>query len=164
MTDCYPPVWQRLKLLKLAEALNCWDRALRRDECGDPRIVGKYGHVYAIPGTLDRPGIEGFRIYFRGASEFEEPSTSKAWTYAKRSLAFCEILNDGDGEGMLFLDRLPTPEEAEAIRDKLGIRKRTEYSEETLARKRAAILKARRNSALETALAEEPVSLAMDEL
>jgi hypothetical protein len=136
MVDIYPPPRQREALLKLIEALGCWDRALKRDECGDWRVVGKLGHIYAIPGTLDRPEVEGFQIYFRGAPEFAEPTSSQAWTWAKKALAFCEVINDGDDEGMLFLDRLPTPEETEAIRDKLGIRKRTEYGEEVLARKR----------------------------
>jgi hypothetical protein len=46
-------------------------------------------------------------------------------------------------EGMLFLARLPTPEEAEIIRDKLRIAKRAEFSEEVLAQKREGMLKAR---------------------
>jgi hypothetical protein len=54
MPDRYPPAMQRPALLKLAEALGCRDNALRRDECGDWRIVGRLGHIYAIPGPLDR--------------------------------------------------------------------------------------------------------------
>jgi hypothetical protein len=127
----FPPTRQREALLKLIEALGCRDAALRRDECGDWRIKGRYGHIYAIPGTLDRPVVEGFQIYFRGA---EEPLSSKGWTYAKRALAFCEVTNDGDNEGMLFLDRLPTGEEAEVIRAKLGVAKKREVSAEELAR------------------------------
>jgi hypothetical protein len=144
VADIYPPTRQREALLRLIEALGCWDRALRRDECSDWMLKGKYGHIYAIPGTLDRPKAEGFQIYFRGAPEFEEPTNSQAWTWTKKLLdPFCEVTNDGDTEGILFLDRLPTKEEAEVIRDKLGIRKRTEYDEETLARKREAALMAR---------------------
>jgi hypothetical protein len=144
LADIYPASRQREALLKLVEALGCWDRALKRDECGDPRIVGKLGHIYAVPGTLDRPKAEGFLIYFRGAPEYEEPTDSQAWTWAKKLLEpFCQVTQDGDTEGILFLDRLPTKKEAEAIRDKLVIRKRVEYDEETLARKREAILMAR---------------------
>jgi hypothetical protein len=122
MTDIYPPTRQREALLKLIEALGCRDACLRRDECGDWAVLGKQGHIYAIPGTLDRPKAEGFQIYFRGAPKFEEPADSKAWTWAKKWLKpFCEVTNDGDTE-------------AEIIRDKLGIPKKREVSEEERAR------------------------------
>jgi hypothetical protein len=54
MTDLFPPVAQRPRLLAFAEA--CCTRAdkLRRDECGDWAIFGKHGHVYAVP--------EGYRF------------------------------------------------------------------------------------------------------
>jgi hypothetical protein len=39
--DIYPASAQRAALLKLMPALGCSDTALRRDECGDPRIEGK---------------------------------------------------------------------------------------------------------------------------
>jgi hypothetical protein len=129
MTDIFPLAKQRPALLALRDALGCRDNALRRDECGDWRIVGKLGHVYAVPGSLDRPKAEGFQIYFRGSGEFEEPPRgSPAWSYVKKAMAFCEVTNDGDGEGMMFLDRLPTAAEAEIIRDKLGIAKKREVS------------------------------------
>jgi hypothetical protein len=156
VADIYPAPRQREALLKLVEALGCWDRALRRDECGDWRLVGKLGHIYAIPGTLDRKGVEGFQIYFRGAPEFEEPTSSQAWTWAKKALAFCEVTNEGHDEGMLFLSRLPTAEEAEVIRDKLGIRKRVTYDEETLARKREQALMARQGWGKKPASEGEP--------
>jgi hypothetical protein len=141
MVDIYPPAKQREALLKLVEALGCRDACLRRDECGDWRIVGRFGHIYAIPGTVDRPGVEGFQIYFRGAAEFEEPPKgSKAWAFAKKAMPFCELTNDGDDEGMLFLDRLPAPEEAEIIRDKLHIAKKREVSAGELERLRAMSL------------------------
>jgi hypothetical protein len=127
--DLYPPTVQREALLKLVEALGCWDRALRRDECGDWRINGKLGHIYAVPGTLDDAKREGFQIYCRCAEEFEEPTSSQGWTWAKKVLSFCEVVNDGDDEGMLFLARLPNPEEAAAIRDKIGITKKREISD-----------------------------------
>jgi hypothetical protein len=40
------------------------DNALRGDECGAWSGAGRFGHIYAVPGTLDRPGVEGFQIYF----------------------------------------------------------------------------------------------------
>ena len=146
MTDKYPPAVQRPALLKLVEALGCRDAALRRDECGDWRINGKYGYIYAVPGIPwgGMEKTEGFQIYFRGAREFEEPTSSQAWTWARKMLEpFCRVTQDGDMEGMLFLARLPTPEEAEIIRDKLRIAKRAEFSEEVLAQKREGMQKAR---------------------
>jgi hypothetical protein len=46
------------------------------------------------------------------------------------------VTQDGDEEGMLITDRLPTAEEAEAIRSYLGINKEREYHNETFARLR----------------------------
>jgi hypothetical protein len=138
MTDKYPPVVQRPELLKLVEALGCREAALRRDECGDWRINGKYGYIYAVPGIPwgGMEKTEGFQIYYRGAEEFGEPSTSRGWTFAKEAMPFCRVTQDGDMEGLLFLGRLPTPEEAAIIRDKLWIAKKPERSEEELARLR----------------------------
>lgn len=135
MVDTYPPTVQRLALLKLVGALGVRDNTLRRDECGDWRISGRVGHIYAVPGSLARRGVEGFQIYFRGAREFEEPLDSKAWTWAKKALPFCDVTNDGDEEGMLFLDHLPIAEEAAVVRDKLGIAKKREMGEEEMARR-----------------------------
>jgi hypothetical protein len=151
MTDKYPPAVQRPALLKLVEALGCRDAALRRDECGDWRINGKYGFIYAVPGMTVHglPPGEGFQLYFRGG-EFEA-TTSKAWTYAKAALSFCALAQDGDTEGLLFLARLPTPQEAEVIRDKLRIAKKAEYSEDVLAQKREGMQKAREKLGSRTA-------------
>jgi hypothetical protein len=129
MADIHPPAKQRVALLGLVEALGCRDASLRKDECGDPRIVGKLGHIYAVPG--------GFQLYFRGAPEFEELTSSQSWTWGKKALAFAKVTNDGDGEGMLFLDRLPTAAEAEIIRAKLVIAKKREVSEAELERLRS---------------------------
>jgi hypothetical protein len=81
MSSAYPPAVQRPALLKFAEASGSASTALRRDECGDPRINGKYGHIYAVPGTLDAPGLEGFQLCCRCES-------ARARTYAKRVLSF----------------------------------------------------------------------------
>ena len=58
MSDIYPPKVQREALLKFAEALCSRDNALRRDENGDWRISGKFGHIYGVP--------EGFQIMVVG--------------------------------------------------------------------------------------------------
>jgi hypothetical protein len=59
------------------------------------------------------------------------------WTATKARLAFCKVTQDGEEEGCLRLFHLPTPDQAEAIRDALGIQKRREVSAEVLERLRA---------------------------
>lgn len=119
-------------MLKLIEALGARENSLRRDECGDWRINGRFGCIWSEP--MD--GVVGYQIYFRGASELEEPTTTQAWTWAKKGLSFCRVTQDGDAEGMLFLDRLPTETEAAILRDKLKIAKKRELSDEELDRLR----------------------------
>jgi len=70
----YPPSVQRPALLDLVKALGCRDNALRRDECGDWRVEGRHGHVYAVPG---------FQFFVMGW-------TTKGWNAAKAALAFAE--------------------------------------------------------------------------
>ena len=126
MVDIYPPVRQRPALLELVKALGCRDSALRRDECGDWRIEGRSGHIYAVPGSLDRPETPGFQIFIAGSSRW--------WTNTKAALKpFAEIASDGDDEGMHFIFRLPTPVEAEVIRHFVGVAKKRAMTEEALA-------------------------------
>lgn len=128
MADIYPPAVQRPALLELVKALGCRDNALRRDECGDWRIEGRSGHIYAAPGSLERPDTPGFQIYV-------ERESVREWSYAKKALKpFADLTNDGDDDGMLFLDRLPTADEAEVIRQYVGIAKKRVLSEEERAR------------------------------
>ena len=82
--DLYPTNKQRAALKKLATALNSSPTALRIDECGDPRINGSQGHVYAVP--------KGYQL-------FVMTETARQWTAAKKALAFSSIWNDGDEEG-----------------------------------------------------------------
>jgi hypothetical protein len=114
--DIFPPAKQRPALLALRDALGCRDNALRRDECGDWRINGKRGHIYAIP--------DGFQIVV-------QCETAREWSYARKALKpFAALANDGDEEGVLFLDRLPTVEEAETIRQYVGVAKKRVLSDE----------------------------------
>jgi hypothetical protein len=128
--DTHPPAKQRAALLKLVSALGCREAALRRDECGDWRIEGSNGHVNAVPGTLNQPNRPGFMLYFMTGSP-------KAWTFAKRALAFAKIVNDGDEEGAFVMLRLPSADEAGLIRRYWGIPKRREVSEAELDRLRS---------------------------
>ena len=124
--DIFPTTKQRAALAKLMSALGCREAALRRDECGDWRISGSRGHIYAVPGGA-RPS---FMLYVMTQS-------ARAWTFAKRALSpFAKVINDGDEEGSVIMHRLPTKAEAEVIRRYCGVPKRVEYSEATLAGKR----------------------------
>jgi hypothetical protein len=88
-------------------ALDATTGALRRDACGDYAIIGKDGHIYA-----DGAG------YLLCVSTDE---SARRWGFVKKRLAFCQLRQDGDDEGALHLDRLPTPAEAEAIREAMSI-------------------------------------------
>jgi hypothetical protein len=123
----YSPNKQRAALKKLATALNSSSTALRIDECGDPRINGAHGYVYAICGTLDEPKAPGFQLYLDSA-------TPRAWTAAKKVIIpFANVLSDGDTEGMFVMHRLPSDAEAKVIRSYLGIRKRRCLSDDARA-------------------------------
>jgi hypothetical protein len=114
--DIFPPAEQRLALLALREALGGRDNALRRDECGDWAIFGKRGHIYAAP--------DGFQIVVQCDS-------AREWSYARKALkSFAALTNDGDEEGVVFLDRLPTVEEASTIRQYVGVAKKRVLSDE----------------------------------
>ena len=93
---------------------------------GDYQISGKTGYVLANGA--------GYLLYVtideRTATE-REPS-SRPWKNAKARLAFCKVTQDGDWEGCLVLDRLPTAQEAVVIREVLGIRKRRRMTAEAL--------------------------------
>jgi hypothetical protein len=59
------------------------------------------------------------------------------WTYTKRRLSFGVVTLDCEDEGCLRLHQLPTPEQANVIRDILGIHKRREVSAAELERLKA---------------------------
>ncbi len=92
-------------------------------------ITGKSGHIFG-DGT-------GYAIF---VSTDESP---RRWTNTKKRLAFCNVSQDGDDEGVLALDRLPTPEEASIIREAIGIRKRRHLSAEERAQKAITLERAR---------------------
>jgi hypothetical protein len=105
----------RETLLPLLEALNCRRTCLRRDECGDWAIRGLKGHLYAAP--------EGFQMFVLGCG------SARAWTAAKKALAFATVTQDGDEEGGMIFSSLPTPEQAASIRRYCAIPKRRELSD-----------------------------------
>jgi hypothetical protein len=62
--------------------------------------------------------------------------SARHWS-AKEDLSFCRLTQDGEDEGCLRLQQLPTAAQAIAIRDVLGIRKRADRGAEELERRRA---------------------------
>lgn len=128
--DIFPPAKQRPALLKLAAVMDSRVAALRRDECGDWAIFGKYGHVYAVP--------EGLQLVVGTAIEScdsQNPRyySKRQWNSDKNKLGFCRLTQDGDGDGCLILGRMPTATEAVTIRTVLGIPKRRHLSQQQLA-------------------------------
>ena len=109
----------RADLQTLLIALDTSNRGLRCDACGDYAIHGKDGTIYA-----DGAG------YLLCATAGE---SARRWGFIKKRLAFCRVTQDGDDEGCLHLDRLPTEAEADVIREALGIRKRKHLRDDTLA-------------------------------
>jgi hypothetical protein len=107
----------------LLVALGAWDRALRRDECGAWRIKGNHGHIYTWGDC------KSWVLYVACRS-------GQHWTWTKKRLSFCEVTQDCDEEGCVRLHELPTAEQAVAIREALGIRKRMEIGAEQLERLR----------------------------
>lgn len=109
----------RAHLEALLTVLDATRRAFRRDSCGYWVIKGKRGHIYADgKGFLIVVGTEG---------------SIRLWTNTKRKLGFCQVTQDGDDEGCLHLDHLPTPAEADLIRDALKIRRKRHYTPDQLA-------------------------------
>jgi hypothetical protein len=111
----------------LLTALGAWNRALRRDECGAWRITGTRGSIHTW-------GDGKTWVLWVGCR------SSQHWTWTKKGLAFCSVTQDGDDEGWLRLFALPTPEQAAAIRDALGIRKKMELSGDERERRRKMAL------------------------
>lgn len=116
----------RAQQKRLLAALNAWDGALRRDECGEWRLDGKWGSIHSWgDGTT-------WVIYATCRSE-------RHWTATKGRLSFCDVTQDGSTEGCLRLHQLPTHEQATVIRDVLGVRKRMEFTPDDLERRRASM-------------------------
>lgn len=117
----------RQRLQALLTALDATPRALRRDPCGTFAIMGKAGHIFA-------DGLGYLLCVCTG-------ELVRRWTGVKSRLRFCRVTQDGDDEGCLHLDRLPTRTEASAIREALGIRQRTHFSAETIASLRSRFIR-----------------------
>jgi hypothetical protein len=108
----------------LMVTLNASPSCLRRDDAGLWILRGSRGYV-----STWGDGVSWQLVVF----------TARQWNFRRDVLAaFAEVTWDGDTYGCLLLRRLPTVDEADVIRDILGIRKRVEMSEELLAGHRLA--------------------------
>ena len=110
---------ERVHLETLLTALDARPRALRRDGCGDWAIKGRRGCICADG--------DGFLIVVCAGD------SARRWANTKTKLSFCRMTQDGDDEGCLHLDRLPTPKEADMIRDPLKIKRKRHYTPDQLA-------------------------------
>jgi hypothetical protein len=125
----------RVRLTDLLRALGASDITLRRERCrgdvpGDLAIIGKSGWIYP-------DGDASFMLYVETSyrdynGELVEGSVRR-WSNIKDRLGFCQVTVDADSDGTLRLDRLPTPVEADAIREALGIKRRRYLTAEALA-------------------------------
>jgi hypothetical protein len=97
----------RAELETLLTALHGAKNSLRPDDCGDPTITGSRGTIRACNGK--------YSVYLQCHS-------IRAWNAAKKQLAFATVSQDGDDEGILTFTRVPTQDEAETIRDYIGLR------------------------------------------
>ena len=87
----------RSRLETLLGVLDASPTALGLDDCGDWAIFGKLGYIY-IHG-------QGFLFYVTTGE------SARRWFNVKQRLNFCRLTQDGDDEGCLHLDRLPTKTE-----------------------------------------------------
>jgi hypothetical protein len=106
----------RAQQLRLLAALGAWDRALRRDELAAWCIQGARGSIYTSGDG------KTWVLYVACRS-------ARHWSAVRIKLAaFATITQDADEEGVARLHDLPAPEQAEVIREALGIRKRVAVS------------------------------------
>lgn len=101
-------------LQRLSGHLKTSYNRIRLDECGDWNIFGKKGKIFT--------DAQLWYVYTGGDSK-------RQWNNIKAKLKFMIVSQDGDDEGILKLERMPTEKEAEVIRKVLQLRKSVELSE-----------------------------------
>jgi hypothetical protein len=114
----------KLLLQTLSDALDISHQRIRLDPCRDWNIVGTRGHVFTDT-----------KLWY----VFVAATSKRRWNNIKNNLAFMEVSQDGDEEGILKLERMPTPLEAKTIRAVIGLRPRTKPTEEQKAELRDRI-------------------------
>ncbi len=117
------------RLETLLTALDASPLALRRDKCAEWAINGRLGHIFADGA--------GFLLCVTTGGSI------RRWTKVKQRLGFCRVTQNGDNEGCLRLDHLPTPVEAATIRKALRIRRLRHLSSQAMAQAMGALKRAR---------------------
>ena len=108
------------QLRSMLTALDVAGNQMRLDECRTWTIMGKRGYV-ATWG-------DGARWFIYCA-----PGSGRKWNNLRRDLSpLGKCTQDGDDEGIIRLDRLPTAEEATAIRKAVGLIKRPPINPEVV--------------------------------
>lgn len=102
-------------LQRLSEAINTSVERIHLDECGDWNIFGRKGKIFTDS-----------KLWYVNLS----CNSKRHWTATKKKLNFMEVSQDGDEERILKLERMPSQEEAEAIRNTVGLNKRPALTEE----------------------------------
>jgi hypothetical protein len=119
----------RVSLKGLLLALDASPVSLKRDlvrgegRTGDLAVHGRLGHIY--------PDGDGYLLCIVAADELDQ--SARRWSNVKQRLGFCQLRQDGDAEGTLRLDRLPTPHEAALVREALGVKRKRQLSAEAKA-------------------------------
>src|SRR5262245_24394302 len=100
------------QLRSMLTALDAAGNQMRLDECRTWIIMGKWGYV-ATWG-------DGARWF-----NYCAPGSARRWDKIRRALSpLGKCTQEGDDEGIIRIDRLPTAEEATAIRKAVGLSKR----------------------------------------
>lgn len=109
-------VQDRTELEALLIIINGAKNAIRRDECSDWIIAGSRGTIRACDGK--------FYVYISCHSPV-------IWNNAKKKLSdFTTPSQDGDQEGILLLSQMPATDDAEMLRNYIGLRQTREVTEE----------------------------------
>jgi hypothetical protein len=120
----------RTCLVDFATALNVSRRRLKRDTCDDWIISARRGH-FSTDGL-------SFYIYLK-------LKTPRRWEFAKQTLQFLTVSQDGDNEGIFIIRDIPTTEQAAVIRKVLGLRKAPNLTEKQRQTIRSRLNLPRRN-------------------
>jgi hypothetical protein len=120
-------------VLHLQQIATNYRLRLARDECGDPVILGKGGHLYAYDDSF--------------LAVLVSSSSKRAWTHARKKLvaAGLTLLQDCDIEGTARFDPL-NPQQAKVAIHLAGVKKRRCVTPETKA-KLASFSRARQSMA-----------------
>lgn len=103
----------------LSKYLKISPSRMRLDVYGDWNVVGKKGKIFT----------DGQLWYL-----YVSPENSRVWNNIKKKLAFMDLSQDGEDEGILKLERMPSESEAKVVRKVLGMRISTILTEERRAK------------------------------